>query len=565
MPLLNFRWLPTLLALLSGGLLVFAYPGWNFEPAVWLWLLPLLTVIWPLQSNGSPIRAGRLGLLTGFAFFIPNLFWVRHSSRVIGGALDDRWIGWGHELLGFAAVLGLSLYGAIYFALWAWFTHRFARPDPERLAQATWQESTLHSLRCAILAAAAWTACEWLRGFVILGGFGWNGLGVALHKNLVLVQAADLVGVTGLSFLPVLVACAGWNTLIRLIRVFRGQGNCRTRLDFTLALVLLLAVAGYGMFKLSQRPNQTEVVRAVLVQPNVAQVDAWSGRHSVRTYQRLSEFTRLYAENRNGQNSVDLVIWPESALPIHLHGHPEQYGLPEHESYFNHLLSLGSFSLLTGTEIHLADASHVSAVLMHGTYQQRQEYHKMHLVPFGEYLPLRQFPPFSLLKQVLPGDFTRGSNAEPLLLNHPQVQIIPLICFEDTVGRLARRFVRDAPQVIVNISNDGWFLQSIETEMHLANALFRCIELRRPMCRASNTGVTCFIDAQGRVTSRLVDPHNNSTFVEGCLPGEVHVSRQPEYTLYARWGDWFPLSALCLCLLAMLLQKQTRKQRLDSQ
>jgi apolipoprotein N-acyltransferase len=273
-------------------------------------------------------------------------------------------------------------------------------------------------------------------------------------------------------------------------------------------------------------------------------------------YQRLKDYTRLYAEARDGQSLTDLVIWPESALPVHLHG------LPEHESYFNELLKVGDFSLLTGTEIHTeAEGSHVSAVLFHGSYASRQEYHKVHLVPFGEYLPLRDIPPFSFLRGVLPGDFTPGTSTEPLKLAKPEVQIIPLICFEDTVGRLARRFVRPEPQMIVNITNDGWFLHSAQTEVHTANAKFRAVELRRPMVRATNTGVTCFIDTLGTVTGKLADPETGSCFIEGCLPGEVRVPRNGELTLYARHGDWFAISFLSLCGFLGCFRKMAEKRK----
>jgi len=537
-----------LLPLLSGGILVFAFPGWNSSLAVWVWLFPLLAVLWSWKDlEGVRVRPFWRGYLAGLAFFLPNLFWVRHSSRVIGGATDDSWIGWGAELMGFGAVIGLSGYCALYFGLWAWFTHRFARPRVKTLTKDTWQGSMLHSLSCAFLAAAAWVACEWLRSTTVFTGFGWNGLGVAMHQNLVLIQAADLVGVMGLSFLPVFAACTAWNTLTRLVFAYRGEGTCRTRIDFTIALVLMLVTAGYGILKLTAKPADSLTVRTVLIQPNVAQVDAWSGRLAEQIYQRLDKFTRIYAAARDGKSPADLVIWPESALPVNLNDKFQQ--LPEgwHTRYFDDLLHSGEFGLLTGTEILIGENSHVSAVLFQGNAANRREHHKVHLVPFGEYLPLRDIPPFSFLRGVLPGDFDPGQSTTPLHLDHPGVDLIPLICFEDTVGRVARKFVRPAPQMIVNISNDGWFLQSVETEVHLANALFRAIELRRPMVRATNTGVTCFIDTLGRVTSRLDDPETGSSFLEGVLPGEVQVPLSGELTLYARFGDWFALSMLVLC------------------
>lgn len=544
-----------LATLLSGGLLVFAFPGWNSQLVVWLWAFPLLAVLWPLSRSQFQVSGFKLGYLAGLAFFLPNLWWVRHSSRVIGGAYDDSWVGLGPELLGFGAAVGLSGYCAVYFGLWAWFTHRFARPKVTTLTQDTWQASTVHSLKCAFLAAAAWVACEWLRSTTVFTGFGWNGLGVAMRHHLTLIQAADLVGVMGLSFLPMFVACTAWNMLTRLVFAYRGEGTCKTRIDFTIALVLLLVTAGYGMRELTTPRKDDLKVRAVLIQPNVAQVDAWTGRLAEQIYERLDTLTRMYASARDGKTPVDLVIWPESALPVNLNDKFHQ--LPEgwHTRYFDELLRTGTFSLLTGTELLSDNESHVSAVLFRGHAASRQTYDKVHLVPFGEYLPLRDIPPFSFLRGVLPGDFTPGASTQPLQLADPQVQIIPLICFEDTVGRVARKFVREAPQMIVNISNDGWFLQSVETEVHLANALFRAIELRRPMVRATNTGVTCFIDTQGRITSRLQDPDTGKSFVEGVLTGEVHVPRAGQLTLYARYGDWFAQLLLLLCVGTLCMRR----------
>lgn len=553
-PLPKFPGFTTLLPLLSGGLLVFGFPPWNQEWVVWVCLLPLLGVLWSPRLKVSGFKAG---YLAGLAFFIPSLSWVRHSSRVIAGAVDHGWVGFGPELMGAGAVLGLAGYCALYPGLWGWFVRHHACPDEAKLLQGSWQTSTWESLRCTLLAAAAWVACEWLRSTTVFTGFGWNGLGVGLHQNRVVIQAADLVGVMGLSFLPVMLVGTGWNTLRRQVAVYRGTGACRTRLDFTLALVVLLSTAGYGMLRVLEKGSAEVVVRTLLVQPNVSQVDAWSGRLAPQVYERLDQLTRLYGTAREGKTPLDLVIWPESALPVHLHGQPERWGLPKHETYFDALLKSGDFSLLTGTEIYdSADregrGGHVSAVLFRGGFGHRQEHHKVHLVPFGEYLPFGDHLPFSLLRGVIPGDFAAGTSTEPLQLEEPEVGIIPLICFEDTVGRLARRFARPGPQMIVNITNDGWFLQSEQMEVHAVNAKFRAIELRRPMVRATNTGVTCFIDPLGTITHQLADPETGSTLIEGCLPGEVKVPVRGEMTLYARFGDWFAISGLGLCAFAAL-------------
>lgn len=548
--------------LLSGIILTFAFPGWNSNLAVWLWLLPLLAVLWPWKdAEYVKVRPFWRGYLAGLAFFLINLRWVHHSARVrLGGATDNSWVGLLPELAGWGALIGLAGYCAVYFGLWAWFTHRFARPNITTLTKDAWWPSTLHSLACSFLAASAWVACEWLRSTTVFTGFGWNGLGVAMHGNLPLIQAADLVGVFGLSFLPVFVACTAWNALTRLIIAYRGEGTCKTRLDFTVALILMLITAGYGMLKLTAKPQDSITVRAVLVQPDVSLVDAANPDLAEKSYIRLEQFTRMYGTAQDGKTSTDLIIWPESSLPVNLDD--KYHYLPKdwHKHYLDDLLSAGDFSLLFGTELFESDGrGHVSAVLFRGGFASRQAYDKVHLVPFGEYLPLKNIPPFSFLGGMFEGAFTPGDKTEPLKLEKPQVQIIPLICFEDTVGRLARKFVRESPQMIVNITNDGWFLQSEEPEVHMVNALFRAIELRRPMVRATNTGVSCFIDTCGRITSRLEDPETGSSFIEGALPGEVKVPRAGHLTPYARFGDWFALTLLGICVVVWLCRRWIRQ------
>ncbi len=544
--------------LLSGVILTFAFPRWNSNLAVWLWLLPLLAVLWPWKNvDGVKMRPFWRGYLAGLVFFLINLKWVHHSARVrLGNAYDNSWAGLLPELAGWGALVGLSAYCAVYFGLWAWFTHRFARPNVTTLTKSAWWPSTLHSLACAFLAAAAWVACEWLRSTTVFTGFGWNGLGVAMHSMLPLVQAADLVGVFGLSFLPVFMACTAWNTLTRLILSYRGEGTCKTRLDFTIALILMLVTGSYGMLKLTAKEPDSITVRTVVIQPNVALVDAATGRLAQQVYQRLDQFTRMYGTAKDGKTSTDLIIWPESALPMNLEDHFRYLPKDYHKNYFNDMLQAGDFSLMFGTELYEGeDTGHVSAVLMRGSADHRQDYHKVHLVPFGEYLPLKNIPPFSFFQSLFEGAFTPGQKTEPLKLEQPQVQIIPLICFEDTVGSLARKFVRPEPQMIVNITNDGWFLQSEEPEVHLANAVFRAIELRRPMVRATNTGVSCFIDTNGHVISKLTDPDTGSSFIEGTLPGEVKVPRAGQITLYARFGDWFALTLLGICVVVWIIRR----------
>lgn len=547
-------------AVASGVLLTTAYAPRDAGIVIWFWIFPLLIALWsgggaPTTNRKSPVTRGfALGYLAGLAFFIPNLAWVRHSSRVINGAIDEQWMGWSAELMGWCAVIAMCAYLALYWGVWGAFAATIGRPriggsDTPRPGGSLFSLS-LESLRSAFLNASLWAGLEWARG-IVLTGFPWNGLAVPLASQLAMVQVADIVGVSGLSFLPMFCSCVAWNTALRFREEAR-TARVRPHLDFFCAVALVLADFIYGFRILSAPPPKDTIpLRVLLVQQNISQFVKWGHAHDEAIYQGYERFTRPFA------GTADLVVWPESALPLPFHH-------PGHVPFLNDVLGLGDFSLLVGVDFfEEGKPNYTGAALMRGSVDRHQLYRKIRLVPFGEYLPLRSVPLVQkILGGVLPGDFTSGTSTEPLVLERPAgVQIIPLICFEDTFGRLAREFVRDAPQLLVNCTNDGWFLHSAENEQHLATARFRCIELRRPMARAANTGVTCFIGTDGRIRTedRLAHARTGNVFVEGVLSREILLEKNPPRTFYARHGDVFSVAMLSLSALAMAWRRVFRQ------
>lgn len=183
-----------------------------------------------------------------------------------------------------------------------------------------------------------------------------------------------------------------------------------------------------------------------------------------------------------------------------------------------------------------------------------QMYRKMHLVPFGEYIPARHaFPLFAAIAgQLVPADILPGTEYTLFQLDHPTVKVAPLICFEDTVGDLTRRMARMGGLLLVNITNDSWFGRSPGSTEHLYNAQFRAIENRRPLLRDANTGVTCVVDAEGRVVQSLRD-QDGSPFLEGVLFGTVYIPKAPPTTLYMLYGDWLPRLSVAIAALTILL------------
>jgi len=255
----------------------------------------------------------------------------------------------------------------------------------------------------------------------------------------------------------------------------------------------------------------------------------------------------------------DLLVWPESSMPGPVLADQESY------KFVMDLAASSDTDLLLGTiEVDKRDVYNAALLVSDGG-EHVQIYRKVHLVPFGEFVPGRHTVP--LLAQIVgdqvPGDFKAGKEHTVFTLTNSDVHVAPLICFEDTIGELVRQFVlptetSPGANLLVDVTNDGWFQHSAGSNQHLANAIFRCVETRRPMIRATNTGVTCFITQFGRVTQELRDD-KGSTFTEGILTGEVTVPTEHELTFYARQGELFAKACAVITLVSMLVLLGARR------
>src|SRR5207237_2541250 len=409
-----------------------------------------------------------------------------------------------------------EFYMAIYFAFWAWFCGlvrpRETREEPnstkwdQMLVQAgraaspprsAWTRST-NNLLLAFVLAAGWTTQEWLRGWVF-SGFGWNGLGVALHANWPLIQIAEFTGVAGLSFMVVFANVIALTTVRRLILEARVHAM-RPHYDLTLTMAAIVGVLGFGVH-IAQNPYPLKPLRVAAVQANVPQQQKFDSQFTGKIFEqftRLSEIALLRGgcstcstDESNPPSDLgpplDLLIWPESSMPS-----PVLQDEQSHQFVVN-LSASTTTDLLLGTLDVEEGRDYNAALLVSDAGQNVQIYRKIHLVPFGEYIPLRHsFPPFAIAaSKWVPGDFDAGKDYTVFRLTNRDVQVGPLICFEDTIGELTRQFALKGANLLVDITNDGWFLHSAGSQQHLANAVFRCVETRRPMVRAANTGVTC--------------------------------------------------------------------------
>ncbi|MEI6562533.1 MAG: apolipoprotein N-acyltransferase [Verrucomicrobiota bacterium] len=513
----RFRFWPWLAAVLSGGLLALCFPcsrQWDASWLCWVALAPLIAAIW--FGGGTVLRAAQLGYVAGLVFFWGVFSWLRTVSD----------LGW----------FLLPFYLALFPAAWAAFLCAARRGAGDFTRSGA-------NLRLAALGAAAWVAMEWARGLGALS-FGWNGLGVALHGNLAMIQIAEYTGVGGLSFLVAL------TNLIAVITVRRFWNEARLRRirphwDFSANMALIGAVFAFGVRTLFAPVGGDAIpLRVTAVQANMPHnpEQIMDRAYASGVMERYGALTEVALATR-----PQLLIWPESATPGSLFASQEVF------DFVSGFAQRGDTNFLLGSlDFDEARHDYNIAALFTARSPEPQTYRKMHLVPFGEYIPFRRsFPPFEwIIGNLVPGDFTPGTEYTVLKMERPSLNVGALICFEDTLGDLTRHFVQRGAQLLVNVTNDGWFLRSQASEQHLANAVFRTVENRRPLVRAANTGVTAFIDPFGRITNAF-RPDGNP-FHEGVLADSIQVPPQTaSQTFYTRHGDVFALACAVASLAAL--------------
>ncbi len=515
---------PWAAAVVSALLLAAAYPTFDQGWLCWIALTPLICAIWfaPRIARRSVLRAFTLGYVWGLIFFSITFSWL---IEVTGG-------GW----------VVLSFYFALFPACWTTFLHLLNPRDKSSHALPSAFLISSRNLQVTVAASAAWVGLEWVRG-TLFSGFGWNNLGTTLHDQTALIQIADITGVGGISFL-ILAANLMAVITVRRLTLEVGRTRLRPHYDFTLTVALIAAAFSYGVHHYyAEVPGEKATVKIAAVQANIPQNQKWDENFEndiLDTYRRLTDLAVISQPN--------LLIWPEAATPRPL--------LLDERMKSEAAAVLEKFhgDFLLGTINYDYSGAYNAAVVLSPSGAP-QIYYKMHLVPFGEFIPFRHtFPLFAwIVGNQVPSDFNAGTEPIVFELRSWPIKIAPLICFEDTVGDLTRQFALRGAELLVTITNDAWFRQSAGSRQHLANAVFRAAETKLPLVRGANTGVTCVIDRLGRVTNILTDPVTGSTFTEGVLTDSIEVPVNPPLTFYTRYGELFSL----LCFFGALLTLRT--------
>ena len=467
-----------LLSLVAGALAVAGFAPLN------AWPLPILSlaVLFGLLARTSSLRAGFLiGLVWGLGFFIAGVSWVFISLSVYGGMA--AWL----------AALATLLFCA-FLALF---------PATVGALQARWPVSP--TLRLLLLIPLMWGATEWVRGWIFTG-FPWLVMGYSQVPDSPLAGYAPLAGVYGVSFLLALTAAVlAWSVATRGHRARRG---------WAVVAIVALGVAGQALRGLAWTTPDGAPTTVSLLQGNIPQDMKWRPEQAVAT---LESYARLAAAS-----PAQLVVLPETALPLFEADLPDRYRAG--------LLSLGRQNggdVLLGVPTGRLDGAYHNSVISLGT-SPSQRYNKVHLVPFGETIPLKAFWGWVLEVLHIPlSDFARGTlDQRPLAIGGQRVAVN--ICYEDAFGE---EIIRQLPaaSVLVNVSNLAWFGDSFAPWQHAQMSQMRALETGRMMLRATNTGLTAIIDAQGRVLAQL------PLFQPGSLSGEIQ--GYAGSTPYVRWGN----------------------------
>lgn len=495
---LLWRWL---LPAGSGLLMALALPPFDYGQIAWVSLIPLFFALEGCERG----EAFRRGYIAGLVFFGMTTWWTVHVTL--------------------PGMVGLVAFLALYFGVAAmWFAELLAPTGNETKPRS---DSIFWNLLASVLGAAGWVTLEWVRGNFLFGGFGWNGLGVTQHQMEPLIQFACFTGVYGVSGLLCLLNFTLFFTVRRLIdNATHSTERRRLSYEFYVATILICAALIHGMRTIQGR-RSTRVLSLVLVQGNIPQSLKFDPAEKPMILER---YRRNTATALIQQPQPDLIIWPETAAP-----EPVRYDVETFDLVTN-LVAKANAPLLTGTidvtPYPEPSEAFNSAMLIRSDGSLGPVYRKMHLVPFGEYVPWRRYLPFmKWLTPIGENSFERGSEFTKFDL--PTARFGVVICFEDTVPDLYRKFVEPDVDFMVNITNDGWFKESPASELQLANAVFRTVETRRPLVRATNNGVTCIVDECGFVRPRL------DRFAEGFLNCELHLPAQNETTFYTKHGDVF--------------------------
>jgi apolipoprotein N-acyltransferase len=496
-------------AVISGAALVLCFPIFDLYPIAFVALVPFLVSLVDMR----PVKAFKAGLFLGIPYFFGNQYWIYHSIHYFGGmALVPS----------LAVVLLLALYESLYTALFGMFFSMKIKSTP---------------LPALLLAPVLWVVLEFVRSYAFTG-FPWSSIGYSQYRFLHLIQFADITGVYGVSFLVVAVngAVAEYFIAKRRLRKMPLFNFTHTITGLVLLVAAIVAVSAYGYYRLNEsRPGHR--VEVSVVQGNIRQDQKWNPAYEsyvMDTYDKLTASAMA--------KGPAMVVWPESAVPFYFGADK-----PLTDQLVSFQKDLGAYLLFGAVTVKGKGLLANSAILLDPSGTVAYHYDKIHLVPFGEYVPLKRVLFF--LDKVVTGIGDYAPGRKYIKAETPFGKFATLVCYEITFPGLVRKFYKDGGDFMVTITNDAWFGDTAGPYQHFSMAVLRAVENRKPVVRAANTGISGFIDSNGKILS------STPLSVRVVLTGDILTDGTRSF--YSRYGDLF--AYLCIIVTVLLCVNLKRR------
>jgi apolipoprotein N-acyltransferase len=492
------------LAVVTGFLLTGAFPRLGLSWLAWIALVPLLFSI----RQQSRIDSFRLGIVAGLSHNLTLMYWLVNTMQTYGQ------LPW---YLGIGALFLLCFYLSLYTGIFALGSNWCA-----------WQRKG-----SLLFIPLLWVGLEYIRSF-FLTGFPWELLGYSQYRHLGIIQIADITGVYGVSFLIVLVNAT----------IFKIWGSLKTAphflkdkaiwgpLAFLAALLTLNWLYGAWRIQTIDREIAAATYRNIaIIQGNIPQDQKWEP-----SFQRASTQKHITLSKAARKNDPELVVWPETATPFYF-----IHNAPLTQMVQNGIRSTGAAFLIGSPFFAMTPEGpkyYNSAFLIDADGDIIGQYDKSHLVPYGEYVPLKKWMPFlgKMVAQV--GDFQAGEAGAILKWKNERIGV--QICYEIIFPELSRASVNNGATLLVNLTNDAWYGRSSAPYQHFSMVTLRAIENRRSLIRAANTGISGCIDPAGRVLKAT------ELFKDATPTCRVPILKT--FSLYSRIGDAFAIFSLLMAL-----------------
>ncbi len=530
-----------LLLAIAGGLsIAAAFPKLCLAGLAWIGPGLILAATEGLKP-GSTFR---LGFLAGLAWHLAALYWLLLIPFRVHGFPLAPITGW----------LALSAYLALFTGFWAWACHGMLRAiQRDKLMESgenlSWLRRTLWAVSCAAL----WVALEVIQSRLFTG-FPWNLLGASQFRLTPLIQIASVTGVYGVSFLIVWFSGSLHWAVKSLIT--RPGSLRRVTVEVVAPLAVIALMVSWGFNRMTTFRAKEKTITAALIQPSIEQEVIWNPDLNEERFSLLMQLSRDALTNPN----VNVLVWPEAALP--------EFTEENFRAITNLIASHGVWMVLGADDAERVENAGEAggyryfnaSFLFNPEGKYASTYRKRRLVIFGEYLPLENWLPFLKWFTPVRGGFTPGKGPVHFSMGNLDTTASVLICFEDVFPHLARHYADEQTDFLLNLTNDGWFGDSAAQWQHAGSAIFRAVENGLPLVRCTNNGLTCWVDAFGRLRE-IFSTHGGNIYDPGFLLADIAIHRDSGIrpTFYHQHGDVFGAGCLAFSLLAGMSCAARRK------